>query len=66
VLALREFNNKHLAGKRSIGRAIGDYQVSMIDPAFTTGTLLGHSRVNWTCQQTGTNSGINPLIQREV
>ena len=40
MLALSEFNNKHLAGKRSIGRAIGDYQVSMIDLAFTTGTLF--------------------------
>ncbi len=28
-------------------RAIGDYQVSMIDLAFATGTLLGHSRVDW-------------------
>ncbi len=27
-------------------RAIGDYQVSMIDLAFATGTLLGHSRVD--------------------
>jgi hypothetical protein len=47
VLALSEFNNKHLAGKRSIGRAIGDYQVSMIDLAFAAGTLLGHSLVDW-------------------
>jgi len=28
-------------------RAIGDYQISMIDLAFATGTLLGHSRVDW-------------------
>jgi outer membrane protein TolC len=28
-------------------RAIGDYQVSIIDLAFATGTLLGHSRVGW-------------------
>ena len=28
-------------------RAIGDYQVSIIDLAFATGTLLGHSRVDW-------------------
>jgi len=28
-------------------RAIGDYQVSLIDLAFATGTLLGHSRVGW-------------------
>ncbi|MDO9162335.1 MAG: TolC family protein [Methylococcaceae bacterium] len=28
-------------------RAIGDYQVSMIDLAFATGTLLGHSRVDF-------------------
>jgi outer membrane protein TolC len=27
-------------------RAIGDYQVSMIDLAFATGTLLGHSKVD--------------------
>ncbi len=27
-------------------RAIGDYQVSLIDLAFSTGTLLGHSRVD--------------------
>lgn len=27
-------------------RAIGDYQVSLIDLAFATGTLLGHSRVD--------------------
>lgn len=27
-------------------RAIGDYQVSLIDIAFATGTLLGHSRVD--------------------
>lgn len=27
-------------------RAIGDYQVSMIDLAFATGTVLGHSRVD--------------------
>lgn len=27
-------------------RAIGDYQVTMIDLAFATGTLLGHSRVD--------------------
>jgi hypothetical protein len=47
VRALSEFNNKHLAGKSSIGSAIGDDQVSMIDLAFATGTLLGHSRVDW-------------------
>jgi outer membrane protein TolC len=28
-------------------RAIGDYQISIIDLAFATGTLLGHSRVDW-------------------
>jgi len=28
-------------------RAIGDYQVSLIDLAFATGTLLGHSRVDF-------------------
>jgi outer membrane protein len=28
-------------------RAIGDYQVSMIDLAFATGTLLGHSKVGF-------------------
>jgi outer membrane protein TolC len=28
-------------------RAIGDYQVSIIDLCFATGTLLGHSRVGW-------------------
>ena len=28
-------------------RAIGDYQVSIIDLAFATGTLLGHSRIGW-------------------
>ena len=28
-------------------RAIGDYQVSIIDLAFATGTLLGHSRVDF-------------------
>jgi len=27
-------------------RAIGDYQIAMIDLAFATGTLLGHSRVD--------------------
>lgn len=27
-------------------RAVGDYQVSLIDLAFATGTLLGHSRVD--------------------
>lgn len=28
-------------------RAIGDYQIAQIDLAFATGTLLGHSRVDW-------------------
>ncbi len=28
-------------------RAVGDYQVSLIDLAFATGTLLGHSRVGF-------------------
>jgi hypothetical protein len=53
VLALSELNNKHLSGKRSIGRSIGDYQVSMIDLAFATGTLLGHSRVDWDTPASG-------------
>jgi outer membrane protein TolC len=34
-------------------RAIGDYQVSLIDLAFATGTLLGHSRVGWDTPENG-------------
>ena len=34
-------------------RAIGDYQVSLIDLAFATGTLLGHSRVGWDTPEKG-------------
>ena len=34
-------------------RAIGDYQVSIIDLAFATGTLLGHSRVGWDTPENG-------------
>ena len=34
-------------------RAIGDYQVSLIDLAFATGTLLGHSRVGWDTAENG-------------
>ncbi|MDP3877896.1 MAG: TolC family protein [Methylobacter sp.] len=34
-------------------RAIGDYQISMIDLAFATGTLLGHSRVDWSSAADG-------------
>lgn len=34
-------------------RAIGDYQVAIIDLAFATGTTLGHSRVGWETAEKG-------------
>ena len=36
-------------------RAIGDYQVSIIDLAFATGTLLGHSRIGWDNSSVGSH-----------